>query len=349
MTTTHKRAYTIVGAGAIGGTVGHALAKAGHAVHLIDTDAEHVRAINERGLTIRSPNGDEDTVAVASAHTPDDYPADSDNLDRVVIATKSQHTRDAAQWAARQLSDAGYVVSLQNGPNEPVIAAEIGAERVIGAFVNIFADYLEPGVISFGGAGALAVGLPDGGAPDARVLEVASDLRAYGPVTSTANLAGYRFAKRGFASILGLTSVVDEPIAAVVESNRDLAAAIARESTEVAVRAGIVLESFDAYEPYAFSDAAAPDVREASLDRLVAWLATQPKDRSGGFRDIAVRRRPTETGLFDDGYPALAEKHGVDLGTSAAVGRILGEIAAGSRDFSRDNLLEVRAASVSSV
>jgi len=60
-------------------------------------------------------------------------------------------------------------------------------------------------------------------------------------------------------------------------------------------RAGIALEAFDAYEPYAFAPFASARVRERSLDRLVAWLATMPKDRSGVFRDIAVRRRPVET------------------------------------------------------
>ncbi len=54
-----------------------------------------------------------------------------------------------------------------------------------------------------------------------------------------------------------------------------------------------MLEPFDAFDPapYASGDAAAAD---AATDALVAWLRTQAKDRSGIWRDIAVRRRPTE-------------------------------------------------------
>ncbi len=43
---------TIVGAGAIGGTTGAYLSAAGHAVLLVDTVAEHVATINQRGLRI---------------------------------------------------------------------------------------------------------------------------------------------------------------------------------------------------------------------------------------------------------------------------------------------------------
>jgi 2-dehydropantoate 2-reductase len=45
---------TIVGAGAIGGTVGAYLVRDGHDVLFVDTAADHVATINARGLTIRS-------------------------------------------------------------------------------------------------------------------------------------------------------------------------------------------------------------------------------------------------------------------------------------------------------
>ena len=44
------RPYTIVGAGAIGGTLGYHLARAGHAVTVVDADAEHMRRIAADGL-----------------------------------------------------------------------------------------------------------------------------------------------------------------------------------------------------------------------------------------------------------------------------------------------------------
>ena len=46
---------TVIGAGAIGGTVGAHLLRAGHDVLLCDVDADHVAAINERGLRVTGP------------------------------------------------------------------------------------------------------------------------------------------------------------------------------------------------------------------------------------------------------------------------------------------------------
>ena len=43
------------GAGAIGGTLGAHLARAGHDVTFVDTVADHVTAINHSGLTISGP------------------------------------------------------------------------------------------------------------------------------------------------------------------------------------------------------------------------------------------------------------------------------------------------------
>ena len=44
--------YVVVGAAAIGGTVGAKLARDGHSVLFCDADPEHVAAINARGLAI---------------------------------------------------------------------------------------------------------------------------------------------------------------------------------------------------------------------------------------------------------------------------------------------------------
>jgi 2-dehydropantoate 2-reductase len=44
---------TVVGGGAIGGTVGAYLARSGTAVEMVDKDAAHVTAMAEQGLTIQ--------------------------------------------------------------------------------------------------------------------------------------------------------------------------------------------------------------------------------------------------------------------------------------------------------
>jgi 2-dehydropantoate 2-reductase len=59
--------FTIVGAGAIGGTVGAYLARAGHEILFVDQDVSHVEAIATQGLTIE---GRETFTVRAPAVTP---------------------------------------------------------------------------------------------------------------------------------------------------------------------------------------------------------------------------------------------------------------------------------------
>ncbi len=64
--------FTIIGAGAIGGTVGAHLRRDGHDVLFCDADPAHVAAINEAGLHITGPV--EDFTVRAAAVTPEGLP-----------------------------------------------------------------------------------------------------------------------------------------------------------------------------------------------------------------------------------------------------------------------------------
>ena len=129
--------YVVVGAGAIGGTVGARLARDGHDVLFCDADRDHVEAINRNGLTIEGPV--EQFTVRAPAVLPQDLPH---GLTVCLLAVKAHHTQTALATIAPRLADEGFVVSLQNGINEPAIAEAVGAERTVGAFVNFGADYV---------------------------------------------------------------------------------------------------------------------------------------------------------------------------------------------------------------
>src|SRR5207247_2716808 len=108
-------------------------------------------------------------------------------LDAVLLAVKTQHTEEALDAIAPRLAADGFVVSLQNGVNEPVIAALVGEERTVGAFVNLGADYLEPGRIFVGGTGALYLGELDGRESE-RLTRLVRDLPE---AKSTSNILGF--------------------------------------------------------------------------------------------------------------------------------------------------------------
>jgi 2-dehydropantoate 2-reductase len=273
--------YVVVGAGAIGGTVGARLARDGREVLLCDADPEHVAAVNEHGLAIEGPV-EEFTVRVPAV-SPAGLP---DRLDAVLLAVKSQHTETALDAIAPRLAPDGFVVSLQNGVNEPAIAARIGEERTVGAFVNFGADYLAPGRIFLGGRGALYVGELDGRESE-RLVRLVRDLP---DAKSTGNILGYLWAKEAYGAMLFATAVSDLSIADALAEPR-YRTLFVRLAQEVLAVAPVEPEPFDGFDR--------GDL-DGSVDRLVEFNRRSAKTHSGIYRDLAVRKRKTETAILED-------------------------------------------------
>ncbi|MCW2948521.1 MAG: hypothetical protein JWR24_5238 [Actinoallomurus sp.] len=328
------REYTVVGAGAIGGTIAWHLARAGHPVTIVDTDADHARAIARDGIVVER-GGVRERQPVAAALTPEEV---SVPLRRVLLAVKAHATDTAAGWLAAHLAADGYVVSLQNGLNEDLIAGHVGAERTVGAFVDLFADVVAPGVINDGGAGAIAIGEMSGAVTE-RVRELAADLSAWGPAVVTANVAGYLWAKLGFGAMLTATALADDAMGDLLDRHRPAGHALVREVLAVATAEGIILEPFDAFEPTAYTGpAASPAGADAATDRLVAWLRTQTKTRSGIWRDIAVRHRATEVPTHYAPVLAAADRHHIDVPVLRALLEQLAEVEAQPISMSESRL-----------
>ncbi len=330
--------YTIVGAGAIGGTLAVHLDAAGVPVQLVDADPAHVDAIRRNGLVLMTPDGA--TTARIPVYGLDDAPAP---LGRVILATKALATESASAWIAERLPPDGFVASLQNGLNEPVIAAHVGPERTVAAFVDLFADVIEPGVIKDGGHGAMALGEFSGGASD-RVRELAADLSHWGSPVVTDNVDGYLWSKLSFGAMLTATSLADDDMSSVIDRHRPVMLELSREVADVAAHEGIRLEAFDAFEPGAFARQAASETTEAAFDALVAWLSTQSKTRSGIWRDIAVRKRPTEVPVHYGPVIARAESAGMAVPALTALVESILRLERGEDEMSEGLLVRLAGA-----
>jgi 2-dehydropantoate 2-reductase len=323
------------GAGAIGGTLGAYLARAGHDVTLVDVVEPHVAAIATGGLRITGPI-DEFIVRVP-ALAPD---ALTGQWDEVILATKAHHTEAAAPALAPHVSPGGYVVSAQNGLNELAIADVVGPDRTVGAFVNFGADYLEPGVIHFGGRGAVVVGEVDGRlTPRVEALRdrwQTFDSRAI----ATTNIWGYLWGKEAYGAMLFATALTNESIADALAAQgyRPVYIGLAREMLAVAEARGVRPEAFDGFDPRAYSPGAPADAAERSLDALVAHNRRSAKTHSGIWRDLAVRKRPTEVDAQLGIVVALGAEAGVPTPLTARLVALIHEIERGEREQSLDSL-----------
>jgi 2-dehydropantoate 2-reductase len=172
--------YIIIGAGAIGGTIGARLVRSGHEVVLVARGA-HYAALRDHGLRFATP-ADIVRLQLPVVSGPAELSLRGD--DALILAVKTQDSATALDaWAWQPVAGGGVaaqelpVFCAQNG-----VASERLALRrfrnVYGVCVWMPATHLEPGVIEAQGApmsGLLPLGRYPGGA-DETARKVAADL-----------------------------------------------------------------------------------------------------------------------------------------------------------------------------
>ena len=325
----------IWGAGAIGGTVGAYLQRAGDAVHFVDRAADHVAAINGDGLQITGPI--EEFKVRAPASVPGDLKG---NFDTIFLCTKAPDTASATEALAPHLADGGCVVSLQNGLNEQVIAEKIGEQRTIGAFINFGADYLSPGVVTYAGRGAVVIGELDGKTTP-RIQHLHRLLKKFDDrAVLTANIWGYLWSKLAYGALLFATALTNDSIADVLAAPkyRALLIALAREVEKIGVTSGVKLESFDGFDPTAFLPGGTLAAANASLDSLVAFNRRSAKTHSGIWRDLAVRKRKTEIDSQIGPIVKVGAKHRIPAPITARLIALIHDIEDGKRPLAWSTL-----------
>jgi 2-dehydropantoate 2-reductase len=324
----------IIGAGAIGGTVGAYLARTGLPVTFIDRDRAHVEAMRRDGLTIEAPS-ETFNVSVQAL-----LPGELKVPQKIVLlAVKTQDTMEGAQLAAPVLAEDGMVVSLQNGLCERVIADVVGPARTMGAFVNFSADLLEPGRVRFFGPGDFFVG-EIGGTVTTRARDLARMLSAWGRVEVTDNIWGYLWSKLAYGAMVYATALVDADQADIIEQYRPLMIDLAAEISEVALREGVRLRSFHGFEPdlYLPREQRDPSRIRKATNEMLDYMRRHQKPRSGIWRDIAVRRRKTDVDCSIGLVARIGAERGLKLPLTHRLIELVHEVEEGVRPMSFANV-----------
>jgi 2-dehydropantoate 2-reductase len=309
----------IAGAGAIGGYIGARIA------HAAAPDTEvvlfargpHLRAMQERGLRVHSPDGDFEVAPQVTGDLSTVGPADV-----VFLGVKAHGLTALAPQLSPLFGPDTIVVSTQNGIPwwyfqglggelggfrlervDPggVIAAAIEPRRVIGSLAYFATDIVEPGVIRHIEGNRISLGEPDGSKSD-RLRTVAGVLIAAGfraPIAA-------RFRHEIWVKLLG--NVAFNPISALTrgtleELARDPEASavirdIMRETEAVAARLGIEM-------PISIEQ------RMAGAEKVGAHKTSMLQDLEAG--------RPMELEAVVGAVVELGEKLGVPMPATRTV------------------------------
>ncbi len=164
----------IVGAGALGLYYGAMLQRSGQDVRfLLRSD---YRAIRDNGLQVRSVDGDFHLEKVQGFRRPEDIGP----VDLVMVGLKTFANHRLVELVRPLLGDRTAILTLQNGlGNEELLAAALGAERVLGGIAFLCANRGEPGTLLHLGQGHIRLGELVGG-PSERAEAIAARFRSSG-------------------------------------------------------------------------------------------------------------------------------------------------------------------------
>jgi len=240
-----NRKIAVLGAGAIGSSVGADLTKAGLDVTIIDQWPAHVEAMKENGLDITMP-GEHLQIPVKAWHLcelAEHVPA----FDVVFLAVKSYDTCWMARLIEPYLKENGVFIGLQNGMNNETISGVVGVERTIGAVVELSAEIFTPGIVkrdttrpgTWFGLGELD------GAITPRLEMVKEIMENAAAITLTENVEGAKWTKLICNTMtmgpIGLTGLKNWD-ARELPGMFDMAVALGRESMAVGKALGYELQ-----------------------------------------------------------------------------------------------------------
>lgn len=261
----------MLGAGALGSTIGGTLAMAGNSVVFVDTWKEHVDCICKNGLHMT----DEKTDWHVPVHATIDA-NEAEEAELVIVLVKSFATKTAVAQlkASHVIGENTVVMSLQNGlGNEEAIAEVIGEKHVISGKTYVGGRLIEAGYVSAGVTGKWTyIGELDGSITP-RIQKVAEVFQKAGLLCEVSeNIKGLIWDKLLINVAAGaLCGITRLPYGPLYEEDyiKDVAVMAIQEGIDVAKAAGIVLKSEkpeDAW--YAASEGLPPTFKTSILQSL---------------------------------------------------------------------------------
>jgi len=327
----------VLGAGAIGSSVGADLTEAGEEVVLVDQWPAHVEVMKAKGLRVVMPDNDL-RVNVRAQHLCD-LATERPVFDVVFLATKSYDTAWMSHLIAPYLADNGIFVGLQNGMNEETIIPIVGRDRTVASVVELSAEIYEPGLVQRDTTRTgtwFAVGELDGAITD-RVGEIADLLRHSAKVSVTDNILGAKWTKlvinsmtMGPFSLVGLKNWE----AGALPGMTEISMGLGRESATVGAALGYRLEPIFGLTAEDFAGSS-DQVLVTAMHALQSHVG---KEATTATVQDSLKGRRTELEHITGTVVRKGREVGVPTPINDAVLELGRQISAGTRTMDPSNL-----------
>lgn len=338
MTTLNR--ICILGAGAIGCSVGADLIQAGHDITLVDVWPTQIDAIRANGVRIEMV--DRAIHARPKALHLYELAGSARVFDLILMACKSNDHRWLAELATEHLAKDGLLVALQNGMNEDSLAEIVGRKRIIGCVIELSAETFTPGVVKRNTAPEktwFAVGEHDGSVTP-RLEAIAKMLRASARVDVTRNIAGAKWSKliansmtMGPFGLLGLYNSEASQLSGMFEISTKLG----RESLEVGEAMGHRIEPVFGLSEAEFQGTS----EEKILKAMTVLMGHVSHGRTAPIHDH-IKGRLSEIGYINGVICDNGRRLGIPTPANDVVVDLDQRINEGSLAMDRSNFVQLR-------
>jgi 2-dehydropantoate 2-reductase len=335
---TNEDGMLVIGAGAVGGTVGGLLARSGRRVAFLVHRREAAERISREGLRLTGLRG-AFTVRVEASHRVGDLRGP---FGAALLAVKAYDTARALRPALGLVPPDALVASLQNGVTLDELEALVGADRAVGCVVGWGATLHPDGTVELTAEGKLVIGSRSPGAR-VRLESLRAALSAAFPVTISEDILASLVSKLLInCSTATLGAISGQTLGWMLRrrSCRELFIAILREGMAVADAMAIRVPPYAGrldFSAFLRGDQAWDRLRRHAIIRLMG--ARYRREKSTGLQSLQ-RGRPTETEWLNGWISRMGRLRGVATPLNDRLTGMVHEIEAGARSIGPHNLEE---------
>lgn len=338
----------IIGAGAIGGTIGAIIHSANKDVCFVNRKGDHYNAIKENGLII---DCFEKPFTIPIENNIKDFDR---KFKHILVVVKNLDTDNVMKDIKSVLTPNSLVYSLQNGfGNTDIMAKYVPREQIVAGVVGWGATKSEPGSIRITSkTGDFILGFEDGNnSDDQRLIEMKVLLDLWRPTILSDNIVGYRWSKLIVNSVITpLSALFDLTIAELLKHKilMQIMGDTKREGIHIAEANNITLEKVDninlrsfLYKPRS-KDKISTRIKFGLLSFIIKQVSIKRHGaiRSSLFWDLKAGRK-TEVDFINGYIAKKAKEVGLEAPLNSFLVKAIHEIENKKREIGMQNLEEL--------
>ena len=331
----------LIGAGAIGGTVGTLIKNAGFDIRIMCMNDEIKELIEKNGFTLHGAKGEfhEEFTCYSSYDQLGD-----EKFDYVIIATKIFVMPKVAALVLPYIREDSLVVGMQNGICTAELAEVVGDDRAVGCMLGFGATRISDCEVNMTSKGEMVIGLHNGAVPP-KLNELASMLSKVLPTSISTDIKREQYSKLIINSCINsCAAITGKTLGVIIDDRRarNLFLAVAREAMRVAEAMNFDVPPYAKVLNYKLL-MKADNAAFNAMARYLVWIVSKVY---GNVRPSTLQSldhgEKTEIDIFNGYFVRKGAEYGIDVPVNAKLVEMIHEIEDGKRKMTPDNLDEFK-------